>query len=184
MENQEMTLKQRLSQKWEDFMLWKFTYWVKDARVALKAPFIFIENVWWFRKQLWKFRTWDYMYNLQMFVRSLEKTANFLESGHALAEGADKAAADIRKFIHLIEVSEDPYTEAEKITGLDFLKLHQDAIKNADGEVVWFVWGPEENWTPEQREYDRYSKIVKQLEERSWKNAWKLISRKGQHWWD
>lgn len=32
----------------------------------------FVKNIWRFRKELWKFKTWDYRFNIDLFVRSLE----------------------------------------------------------------------------------------------------------------
>jgi hypothetical protein len=55
------------------------TWWYKTYEVfRYKIP-MFFENLWFFSKELWYFRSWDYTFNLKLFARSLEKTANTLE---------------------------------------------------------------------------------------------------------
>ena len=37
----------------------------------IKQPFLFVLNLWAFRKVLWKWRWWDYRYNLNLFAQGL-----------------------------------------------------------------------------------------------------------------
>ncbi len=42
------------------------TWWYKTYELfRYKIPH-FVENVWYFRKELWEHRSWDYMYSLMM----------------------------------------------------------------------------------------------------------------------
>lgn len=164
--------------------------WLRhEVLPVFKAPFYFIENIWLFRKQLWRFRVWDYSYNLKIFMRSFELTAEALESKYAFSERAKKDAKDIRKFIQLLEIYHDPFCEAERLTGKKFNSLFCEAFgenfliesDKTDGSL--------KNKTKEEqelakKEYENFSEIVQNVEKRAWKNAWKLISRRGQCWWD
>jgi hypothetical protein len=42
----------------------------------------FIRNVWYFRKELNEFRSWDWTFSIMMFRRSLELLQNTLEKGY------------------------------------------------------------------------------------------------------
>jgi hypothetical protein len=80
----------------------------------------FFKNVWFFRKQLWGFRSWDYSYNLQFFGRTLEKTVNTIEYyGHEVDESRMKKVEKMKRVIELINnIRTDSYIEkAEKEIG-------------------------------------------------------------------
>ena len=55
------------------------TWWYKTYELfRYKIPYFF-ENVWYFRKELWEHRSWDYIFSLMMLRRSLTKLAHTLE---------------------------------------------------------------------------------------------------------
>lgn len=143
-----------------------------EVQHLMRAPWYFLKNVWRFRKELWRFRAFDYSFNLAMLTRSLEITADFMESRDAVSEHASRDAKDIRKFIKYLEVYADSMKEAERLTGKDFMELYERFPHDFGGN-------PEQN--PELAEL---VKLSHQIEARSWKNAWKLIARRGQRWWD
>ena len=81
----------------------------------------FVSNFWRFKKELWKFRNWDHTYNLMIFRRSLELTADCIEfHGMEVEESRMKKVAKMRRAIELIKHIEDgDYIEqAEKELGL------------------------------------------------------------------
>jgi hypothetical protein len=159
----------------------------RDARIFLMAPWRFLKNVWLFRKELWRFRQWDHSFNLAIFARSLELTAEHLDSKYCVTENGPRDAADIRKFIRMLEISENPIKEAERIMGRDYFDVHGSCYPGSkmdwNEDTLWRC-KPQEEWTPAQKDYNKMHVLIQQLEERSWKNAWKFYSRKGRHWWD
>ena len=67
--------------------------------------------------------------------------------------------------------------------GVDFL----EQARKADGDEGFFSnWmnNPEDTWTEDQKKFSEMMRLIRQIEERNWKNAWKFMSRKGQHWWE
>ena len=80
----------------------------------------FLGNLWFFRKQLWQFRSWDYSFNLQIFARSLEKTVETIEfHGFEVDTTRLKKVEKMKRVIQLIHnVRTDSYIEmAEKELG-------------------------------------------------------------------
>lgn len=156
-----------------------------DLRSIALKPLYFLKNVWRFRNELWRFRSFDYKFNTDLFKRSLEITADFMESESALSANAQSDAQEIRKFIKYLEIYNDPFKEAERRFGIDYLELW-DRVMGPGLENYNFMWRnkPREEWTPEQVKLDEMQKLIHVLEDRSWKNAWKLIGRRGRRWWD
>ena len=49
------------------------------VKIFFKSLYYSLSYFWDFRKEIWKFRTWDYRYNLKLFSRSIEPTADAIE---------------------------------------------------------------------------------------------------------
>lgn len=64
----------------------------------IKNIWIGIVNFWRFRKEVYNFRNWDYDYNMNLFLKSLEITADGIEKEKA-HENYQKYVKDIRSFI-------------------------------------------------------------------------------------
>ena len=155
----------------QDFLEGFAWRWRNKYRPAIKSPHMFLKNVWRFRKELWNFRSFDYSYNLKIFTRSLELTADFLESEDAMSQEAKRDAKDIRKFIRLMEIYQNPMEEAERVTQLDFMKEYD--ISQLNGGLTF-----------DNPRLDNLTRLSNSIERRSWNSAWKLFARRGQHWWD
>ena len=152
-----------------------FKYWCLQ-------PYIFLWNVWHFRKEMWRFRQWDHMFNLEVFLRSLELTAQHLDSEDCVTSCGHDDAAEIRKFINLVKCSQNPDEEAARLTGIDVdIGLR---VLQASGWNFMYANEPEKNWTQDQKDYEILRKKANEIEERYWKNAWKLYARRGQCWWE
>lgn len=162
---------------------YRFLQTYGDVRAFVLAPWRFIQNVWRFRKELWNFRRFDYSFNLSLFKKSLALTADFLESDDVVSSFTKEDAAQIRKFIKYLDINENPELEAERILGVDYLELSKKVYGNDGCNFTW-TNKPQEEWTPEQLQLHEMHNLIHTLEERSWKNAWKLISRRGRRWWD
>jgi len=80
----------------------------------------FFKNLWFLRKQLWEFRSWDYSFNLQFFARTLEKTVKTIEfNGFEVDITRLKKVEKMKRVIQLIDnIRTDSYIEvAEKRLG-------------------------------------------------------------------
>jgi hypothetical protein len=157
---------------------------LRNVKNSILAPWRFLRNVWLFRKELWKFRQWDHSFNLAIFTRSLELTAEHLDSEYCITENGSRDAADIRKFIRMLEISEHPIEEAERILGVDYMDVYGKAYPGERFSSESWHSKSREEWSQEQLNYEKLHILIHQLEERNWRNAWKFYSRKGRHWWD
>lgn len=96
------------------------TWWYKTYEVfRYKIP-VFFKNLWYFKKELWKFRDWDYSFNLSIFASSLEKTAYRFEfHGHESDESRLKKVEKIKRVVQIIKnLNENNYVSiAEKELG-------------------------------------------------------------------
>lgn len=180
------------------------TWWYKTYEVfRYKIP-RFVENIWYFRKELWRFRSWDYTFNLMMFSRSLEKTVHTLEfHGQEIEETKSKKVLKIKRVIEIIKsLDESNY--------IDRAENQLGNLKNPD----WLFNGVED--TPEEKEHNRkvfdlatkiendewnelfdilrgqnHEEYKKLLEEQSEEDKWKTdlwtkwYDGSGiKHWWD
>jgi hypothetical protein len=153
------------------------TWWYKTYELfRYKIPY-FVENVWYFRKELWEHRSWDYSYSLAMLRRSLTKLAHTLEFyGWEVEESRMEKVKNIKRAIQLIDnMSKDEYVkQAENELG---------ELKNSD-----WMWNDRDD-TPEEREHN--AKVFKrshEIKEAEWKELWKLVkgNKDGgmRGWWD
>jgi hypothetical protein len=64
----------------------------------------FLKNVWYFRAELYDFESWDYRFNLNLFQKSLESTADYLEN-YGIEEDASrkKKVAKIRELFNYLK---------------------------------------------------------------------------------
>lgn len=63
----------------------------------------FFGNIKRFRKQLWKYRTYDFCFNLKLFAESIEWLAHDIENGYEETRSANKKVKAIRELKSLIE---------------------------------------------------------------------------------
>lgn len=141
------------------------TWWYKTYDFFRRGIPNFVKNVWFFRKELWNFRGWDYSYNLQLFARSLESTSNLLEfHGYENEKTKNKKVAKIKRVIYLLHrIRTDQYiSDAEKELG---------ELKNTD------FFSRED--TNEEREHNRkvFDRAT-ELENMEYEELWKIL--KGQ----
>lgn len=157
----------------------------KDIKNNILAPWRFLRNVWLFRKEMWKFRRWDHHFNLEIFTRSLVLTAEHLDSENCITTSGHQDAANIRKFIRMLEIGENSIQEAERVIGRDYFEVHNACYPGEEWGVdnQWMNKSPTE-WSQAQKDYRHMHDLIHQLEERNWKNAWKFYARKGRCWWE
>ena len=153
------------------------TWWYKTYELfRYKIPY-FVENVWYFRKELWEHRSWDYTYSLMMLRRSLTKLAHTIEFyGWEVDESRLEKVKNMKRAIQLIDsIRDDEYVEkAESELG---------KLKNAD-----WMWNDIDD-TPEEREHNgKVFQRARDIQKAEWNELWKLLkgNKDGgmQGWWD
>lgn len=138
----------------------------------------FFKNIVRFRKELWTFQSWDHSFNLSIFKRSLELTANYLEKhGHEIELSRDKKIDKIRRAIVLLNnhIEDNFIEQAENELGIKTcssfeFKPHED--DTGSYELI-------NSCSPEQNKLNRkiFSR-ASELEAEQWKELWEII--KGQ----
>jgi len=140
------------------------TWWYKTYEVfRYKIP-MFFENLWFFRKELWEFRSWDYTFNLRLLSRSLKKTSHTMEFyGNEVEIYRIKKVNKIKRAIQILDtINESSYIDrAEKELG---------EIKNLDG------WRMDREDTLEEREHNRkVFELARKIEEDEWNELWDIL---------
>jgi hypothetical protein len=150
------------------------TWWYKTYDFFRYQIPTFFKNVWFFRKELLEFKGWDYNYNLDLFKRSLEKTANEMEFyGHEVEITRKKKVKKIKRVIEILNnISEYSYiTMAEKELG---------EIKNYD---VFFeptlkgeLYQIKSNESEEDKNHNRlvYDR-AHEIENEEWNELWRIL---------
>lgn len=83
----------------------------------------FFKNIWKFRKELYRYREYDYIFSLIMFKRSLELLCNTIEfKGHEINETRLKKVTKLKRVIEILSYFEnDSFNElAEKQLGFNY----------------------------------------------------------------
>jgi hypothetical protein len=121
----------------------------------------FLKNVWYFRAELYDFESWDYRFNLNLFQKSLESTADYLEhKGIEESDSRMKKVAKIRRAIELLKHDKEANWIEQAEAELGEMKNNGD---------------PRED-TPEEFAHNR--KIIKrsqELQQKEWKELWRII---------
>ena len=139
------------------------TWWYKTYEVfRYKIP-MFFENVWYFRKELWRFRSWDYTFNLMMLSRSLEKTAYTLEfHGWEIEETKNKKVEKIKRVIEIIKSLEES----------NYIKRAEDQIGELRGVEFW----EDKEDTPEDKEHNKkVFDLSTKIEEDEWEELFTIL---------
>lgn len=141
------------------------TWWYKTYDFFRRGVPNFFKNLWFFRKELWNFRPWDYSYNLQIFARSLESTSNLLEfHGSEIEKTKNKKVEKIKRAIYLLHriKTDECILDAEKELG---------KLKNTD------FFSRED--TNEEREHNKkVFERAREIEELEYNELWTIL--KGQ----
>ena len=139
-----------------------------------KIP-IFFKNLWFFRKELWDFRSWDYGFNLMMLRRSLEKTVNTIEVyGNEVEESRMKKVEKIKRVIELLKnVRSDSYIEmAEKELGeIKHIDWEFEEVPDKPGYMKLVDKEDDEEKDHNRKVYKRANEI--ELEE--WREIWRIL---------
>jgi hypothetical protein len=154
------------------------TWWYKTYETLRYGIPRFFKNVWRFKNELYDFYGWDYSYNLSIFRRSLEITADYLEKkGNEVDDSRLKKVEKMRRAIEILNnVRSNAHIEmAEKELGNLFMTDWEfEDVPDSNGSMRLI-----ENETPEQKKHN--SKVFarsNEIEEEEWNELWEII--KGQ----
>jgi len=140
------------------------TWWYKTYEFFRRDLPYFLENIWFFRKELYTFRSWDYSYNLDLFRRSLEKTAHTIEHyGHEVDESRLKKIEKMKRSIQLIKnIRSDEYINQSE--------LELGELKNSD-----WLWDNIEDTEEESIHNKKIFERAREIEDSEWKELWSII---------
>ena len=139
-----------------------------------KIP-MFLKNVWFFRKELWQFRTWDYTFNLLLLKRSIEGLADTIEfKGWEIDESRLKKVAKMKRAIQILNNIENySYIEMaeDKLGKLSRWKPEFEALPD-NPELFKLV----DNENEEEKSHTRavYT-LSDQLEQDEWNELWTIL---------
>lgn len=110
-------------------------------------------NFWYFRKEVWNYRSWDYTYQLKLWRRSLMPLRDSLINGYEVHEPRMKKVMAIQEAIQLIdEILADNYIDvAEDILGIAFLD------------------------TTDAKEAGKVVELANELAQKDWQRLWRIM---------
>ena len=119
----------------------------------VRSFFRSLYNFWYFRKEIWNFREWDYSFQLRLWRRSLVPLRDSIKDGYEEEVSRMRKVFAINEAIYIIDcVLEDVYIEdAEAQLGINFMETEDP---------------------------DEASKVVAlshELENRDWKRLWSIF---------
>ena len=119
----------------------------------IRQFFISLRNFWYFRKEIWQFRDWDYTFQLRLWRKSLVPLRNCILDGYEVPEHRYKKVAAIQDAIYLIdEILADDYIEnAEAHLGINFLD------------------------TTEAKEASKVVEYANELARKDWERLWRIF---------
>ena len=156
----------------------KIFYRINDLRYDIPR---FLKNLWYFRKQLWEFRSWDFTYNLDMFARSLNMTAECLQNGNEIESSRFKKVEKIKRVVELLNnFSNCNFIEqAEKELKMEVIFHGHKFISSV--ERPGFYELVDERTDEEKKQNDTIFDRSTQIENEQWEELWSILKGNGGH---
>jgi hypothetical protein len=142
----------------------------------------FLKNIWRFRKELWSHAWWDYRFTLNMLERSLTiMEKGMSEKGMEVSESREPKVMKMRRALELLKNSRE-YNFIDRAE-LELGKLPHNPFEFEDmGDGTHRLV---DNDTPAERKLaQRIYKRARQIEEKEWKELWKIVDGDLRGWWD
>jgi hypothetical protein len=119
----------------------------------IRQFFISLGNFWYFRKEIWRFRPWDYTFQLKLWRKSLIPLRDSILNGYEVRDTRMMKVEAIQEAIDLLDrIIDDEYIDiAELELGINF----SDAIPASEAMKV--------------------INRSKELAERDWKRLWRIF---------
>jgi hypothetical protein len=138
-----------------------------------------------YAKRAWGGYDWDYQYSVDMFMYSLERLANNLDSDNALTVNATRDAKQIRRILILMK---KVYNEDFSHECYDKLKaLYGDNVLDFDIEQRRGITYEYQTWSNAAEIDEMYNTLIHESYEKQEKAhalVWRLIANHIRYWWD
>lgn len=145
---------------------------------------------------IWNSYEFDYRYSIDIFKKSLERQADFLESDKAYTLDAKRNASRIRTAIRLMDkVYEDEYSteyldELHEMYGKSFFNFVPTDNVDENGDPYYTLEVTYENARDDDHNKE-INEISRQMmlkandkQKRAHKLLWDFVEHNIQHWWD
>ena len=142
----------------------------------------FLKNIWRFRKELWSHAWWDYRFTLNMLERSLTiMEKGMSEKGMEVSESREPKVKKMQRALELLKNSREQ-------NFIDRAELELGELPHNPFEFEDMGDGSHrliDNDTPAERKLaQRIYKRARQIEEKEWKELWKIVDGDLRGWWD
>ena len=140
---------------------------------------------------IWNGYDFDYQYSIEIFKKSLERQADFLESPKTYTVGATYNASRIRTAIKLMDkVYSDQYTleymdKMEELYGRDVMELR--FVEKEDDNRFFTMVANYEEWDNAEEVKVVLNKLImesQRKQERAHKLLWEFVEHNIRRWWD
>ena len=136
----------------------------------------FINNVWRFRKELWKHRWWDHYFTLMILKKSLEIQEDGMRTkGWEEKSSLNKKLTRMKRVIELLQnqIDDNFIDIAEKELG----QLHLSDLGFEETDNGMYALVDEDN--EEQKQHNKkVFKRAHEIEEKEWKEIWDTLKGK------
>jgi hypothetical protein len=139
-----------------------------------KIP-MFFKNLWFFRKELFEYRRWDYTFNLNLFRRSLEGTVDYIEiKGWEIDSSRLKKVAKMRRAIEILNnIDTHPYIEMAESKLGKLSKMNFEFEPLPDNPELYRLKDSE---SEDERKHNRsVYDLSDQLENDEWNELWTIL---------
>lgn len=119
----------------------------------------FVRNVWYFRKELNEYRTWDFHYSLMMFHRSIELLKESITNGYEVEDTRMPKVVAMQEVLHRLDrlMKEVHNDEARALYNLNYDEW--PPVKWPGSELIHKVY--EKEVELENEDWDRIVEIFK-----------------------
>jgi hypothetical protein len=142
----------------------------------------FLKNIWRFRKELWSHAWWDYRFTLNMLERSLTiMEKGMSEKGMEVSETREPKVMKMRRTLELLKNSrEDNFIDrAEQELGeLKLSEWQFELLENGNHKLI-----DDESEQDKEHNHKVYQR-AREIEEKEWKELWKIVNGDLRGWWD
>ena len=142
----------------------------------------FLKNIWRFRKELWSYDWWDYRFTLNMLERSLTiMEKGMSEKGMEVSESREPKVMKMRRALELLKNSRKDNFIDRAEQELGELKLSEwqfELLENGNHKLI-----DDESESDKAHNHKVYQR-ARQIEEKEWKELWKIVNGDLRGWWD